>query len=161
MLVPLIGYAAIALSLRFVPNAFIPFAISGFVANIGYGFMSVMQGVMLADAVDYGEYNTGKRNEGIVFSTLTFLSKVAKAFGELFSIVILGITKFGGQDSMEVTPAALAGFKFQLYMLPPILLVLAFLLYHFKFKLNPERVAEIQEELARRKDVQAAQLSQE
>lgn len=35
--------------------------------SAGFGSMGVMQNVMLADAVDYGEWRTGERNEGVIF----------------------------------------------------------------------------------------------
>ncbi len=150
-LVPCVAYIAMAAADRFAPGALIPFTISAFFAQIGYGSMGVMQGVMLADAVDYGEYNTGTRNEGIIFSTLTMLSKLAKAFGDLTGALTAWITKFGGQYKSVVTPLAIKGIKALLYQLPPILLVLALLLYLSRFRLHPERMDEIQAELRARK----------
>jgi GPH family glycoside/pentoside/hexuronide:cation symporter/probable glucitol transport protein GutA len=34
---------------------------------------------MIADTIEYGEYTTGNRNEGIIFSTQTFLAKLTQA----------------------------------------------------------------------------------
>ena len=51
------------------------------------GSMGVMQNVMLADAVDYGEWRTGERNEGVIFSMLTFLSKVAAGLSSLITML--------------------------------------------------------------------------
>ncbi|MDR3313175.1 MAG: glycoside-pentoside-hexuronide (GPH):cation symporter [Oscillospiraceae bacterium] len=157
-LVPCLGYLAMALVDRFAPGSFLPLAVSGLVAYVGYGSMSVMQGVMLADAVDYGEYTTGVRNEGIIFSTLTMLSKLAKAFSDLTGTVIASVTKFGGQHANTATPLAIRGFKMTMYQIPPLLLLLALLLYLRKFRLHPARVEEIQGELKARKAALAVEI---
>ncbi|MDR1733644.1 MAG: glycoside-pentoside-hexuronide (GPH):cation symporter [Oscillospiraceae bacterium] len=150
-LVPCLGYAVMAAVSNFATGMFIPFAVSGLIACTGYGMMSVMQSVMLADSVDYGEYNTGLRNEGIIFSTLTMLSKMAGALSGLVQMLVFMVVKFGGEDAVTATPLVIKGFAFLMYILPPILLLTALLIYKTQYKLSEPRMAEIRAALAARK----------
>jgi len=155
LLLPCLGYIAMAIVTYTVPaqSIFIPLAAATFATCIGYGSMSVMQSVMLADGVDYGEYETGHRNEGIIFSMLTMLSKLAGAFSSLATMITFSVVKFGGQDAVEATPLAQKGISFLMFILPPILLLAAFALYRGGYKLTPERMAQVKDELEARKAV--------
>ena len=163
LLLPCLGYAAMAIVSNAVPmeNIFIPLAVTTFFTFIGYGSMSVMQSVMLADGVDYGEYETGKRNEGIIFSMLTMLSRLAGAFTSLVQMITYSVIKFGGEDSLEATPLAQKGFSFLMYVLPPILLLAAFALYKWGYKLTPERMAQVKDEMEARKTLEENQEKEE
>ena len=159
LLLPCLGYIAMAVVTYTVPaqSIFVPLAAATFAACIGYGSMSVMQSVMLADGVDYGEYETGHRNEGIIFSMLTMLSKLAGAFSSLATMITFSVVKFGGQDAVVATPLAQKGISFLMFVLPPVLLLAAFALYKGGYKLTPERMAQVKEELeARRQQMEAA-----
>jgi melibiose permease len=153
LLLPCLGYAAMALAYYAAPTTgvFLPLAAATAVAFVGYGSMSVMQSVMLADGVDYGEYETGYRNEGIIFSMLTMLSKLAGAFSSLVSTTTYMLVKFGGKYPNDPTPLAQKGISFLMFALPPVLLLCAYALYRGCYKLSPARMAQVKEELAARK----------
>jgi len=155
LLLPCLGYAAMAIVSMAAPGSFIPLVAAAFLPFIGYGSLSVMQSVMLADAVDYGEYETGIRNEGIIFSMLTLLSKFAGAFASLISTGTYMAVRFGGKYSNEATPQAIGGIRFLMFVLPPILLLCAFALYRRGYKLSPERMEQVKAELEARKRVEA------
>ena len=156
LVLPCLGYAVMAIANLAAPDGFIPLVAAAFIPFIGYGSMSVMQSVMLADAVDYGEYETGIRNEGIIFSMLTLLSKFAGAFASIISTTTYVAVKFGGQYSNEATPLAIGGFRFLMFILPPVLLLCAFALYRGGYKLTPSRMEQVKAELEARKQVEAA-----
>ena len=154
-LLPLIGYAGMAAADILMPKQFIPLAVSTLVGFIGYGFMSIMQSVMLADAVDYGEYQTGERNEGVIFCTLTMLSKLAGAANDVVTLAVFSIVKFGGQDAVVVTPAAEKGISALMYILPVIALVLSYAFYRLMYQLSPEKMDEVRLALGERKKMAA------
>lgn len=54
-----------------------------FIVGLFSGFFIVVQTAMIADAVDYGEYKSGERNEGICFAGLTFVSKLMGALATM------------------------------------------------------------------------------
>ncbi|MCL2508684.1 MAG: glycoside-pentoside-hexuronide (GPH):cation symporter [Oscillospiraceae bacterium] len=157
ILLPLLGYAAMAFVNYTVPmdSIFYPLAAATFMACIGYGSMSVMQSVMLADAVDYGEYETGRRNEGIIFSMLTMLSKLAGAFTALANMITFSVVKFAGEDALDATPLAQKGISFLMFMLPPLLLIGAYLIYKSGYRLTSERMEQVKDELEKRKAAHA------
>jgi len=151
LILPCVGYLLMALVDRAAAGQYIPFVAAAFVMSTGYGSMSVMQNVMLADAVDYGEYQTGTRNEGIIFSMLTLLSKMAGAFSELIMLITFSVVKFGGEDATEATPQAVSSFKFLMFLLPPLILLATLWLYARKFRLKPELMEGVTAELQRRR----------
>ena len=58
------------------------------------GFTMALQPVMIADSVDYIEWKTGKRNDGIFFSGLTFNSKLSSGIAILISNLLLGFVSY-------------------------------------------------------------------
>ena len=153
MIMPCVGYVLMALADRAAPGKSVPFIAAGLVMSVGFGSMSVMQNVMLADAVDYGEYKAGTRNEGIIFSMLTLLGKLAGAFCELITMFVFSLVKFGGEDAAAATPQAVSSFKFLMFVLPPFILLAALMLYLRKFKLKPELMRTVTAELHRRREI--------
>ena len=148
---PCLGCAGMALVRSQLGGSFLPFAAAFFVGHIGYGIMGVMQNVMLADSVDYGEHETGVRNEGIIFCTLTMLSKLAGALYDLISLAVFSFVQFGGQDDAIATPEAVKGIAWLMYGFPPIALAISFTIYVTLYKLTPQRMEEIHGALERRK----------
>lgn len=154
LVLPCIGYVLMALSTQFFNGQFIPFAAAAFVMSAGFGSMGVMQNVMLADAVDYGEWRTGERNEGVIFSMLTFLSKVAAGLSSLITMMGFAIVGFEGEEATVASPQAVTCIEVMMYILPPVILVAALAVYFKKFKLKPELVEKISHEIAGRRGAQ-------
>jgi len=73
-----------------------------FLTGLSLGIFVVVQTTMIADAVDDIERRTGIRNDGISFSTLTFVSKVMSALAVLVFGAIIVIA--GYQAGVTVTP---------------------------------------------------------
>jgi Na+/melibiose symporter-like transporter len=72
------------------------FMIGRFLACIQAGFWSGITTSMFGDSVDYLEHKTGKRNEGICFSLLTFVGKFGGAISAFLIGIILSIFRFDG-----------------------------------------------------------------
>lgn len=156
-IVPIIGYAimaAVGSISNINPVIFIVACVPPF---LGYGAMSVMQTVMLADAVDYGEWKTGERNEGTIFSMLTFLSKIANGLSQAIIFGVFALVKFDADAEMLPTPAALTSFKLLLFAFPVVFLIGAAIVHKAKFSLKPELVDKISGELSERRENKAAE----
>lgn len=93
-------------------GASIPLVMLGLVIK-GFGMGPVMSGVfaMTADVVDYGEWKTGVRSEGLVNSCTSFGMKVGIGLG---SAVCTWILAFGGYDGTVAvqSASAVASIKF-------------------------------------------------
>ena len=156
-LLPCFGYLLMILVNLTLNSSFPFFAAAACVMSIGFGSMGVMQNVMLADAVDYGEWKTGQRNEGIIFSTLTFLSKIAAALSSMTTMVGFSIVHFGGENATTATPEAVRCIEIIMFVLPPVILIAALLIYLKWFKLKPDLVSRISEEIKARRAEQSEQ----
>ncbi len=150
-LLPCLGYAFMAIGNFTAPTNFIAFALSSVIPNISYGAMSMMQSVMLSDAVDYGEWKYGERNEGIIFSMLTFLSKISNGISYLIRYSCFAAVKFNTQVGVATTAAAVRMIKTLLFFVPPVFLIGAFLLHKTKFRLKPEFMENVHEEIKERR----------
>ncbi|MDR3276025.1 MAG: glycoside-pentoside-hexuronide (GPH):cation symporter [Treponema sp.] len=72
-----------------------------FVNGLSLGLFMVVQTTMIADAVDAIERRTGVRNDGISFSSLTFVSKLMGTLAVLVFGIVLSAT--GYQEGVVVT----------------------------------------------------------
>lgn len=63
------------------------------ISSIGMASPQVIQTAMIADSIEYAELKTGKRSEGVIFSSQTFLAKLTAAVVAVMiasSLAILG-----------------------------------------------------------------------
>lgn len=145
----LIGFAALLLSGFFFPSSIILVGICSAVINIGIGFMLALVTVSLADVVDYGEYKLGTRNESIVFSTQTFVVKLAGAVSGFISGI--GLTIIGYVADTEQTAGTQMGMRVLMIVIPAIFAIVTYLIYKFKYKLRGEFYDKMRAELDSRK----------
>ncbi|MGG4219676.1 glycoside-pentoside-hexuronide (GPH):cation symporter [Paenibacillus jamilae] len=68
-------------ALFFCGNSIVLVFILSCIISFGVGLNYVVMSTMLADCVDYGEWKTGNRSEGMVFSANVFRAKLAAAIG--------------------------------------------------------------------------------
>ncbi len=120
------------------------------VINIGIGFMLVLVTVSLADVVDYGEYKFGSRNEAIIFSTQTFVVKLAGAVSGFISGI--GLTIIGYEANQTPTSATLTGMRVLMIVIPAILAILTYLIYLFFYKLHGQFLETIKTAIAKKEN---------
>lgn len=145
---PIAGYAALYLIGRYMGTNLPLLSVAGFVLFFGFGFSNVLTSVMLADAVDYGEYKLGYRSESIVFSMQPFMVKVAMGLSGLFTGV--GLSLFGYVANQKQTEAALVGIRVLMFVLPIVLLMFSLFVYLKFYKLNGKFAEDVRGELAAR-----------
>ena len=59
------------------------------VYSLGLGIYSTVSWAMMGDAIDYNEWKTGKREEGIVYSIHSFFRKLAQGLGPAAALVVM------------------------------------------------------------------------
>lgn len=84
---------------------FVLFAILGG----GNGITTVLQSLMIADAVDYQEYHFGNRPDGVFFSGQTFIVKLSGAIATIISGIGYSIVGFSDARVAEVNAFIAAG----------------------------------------------------
>jgi GPH family glycoside/pentoside/hexuronide:cation symporter len=99
---------------------------------------------MYADTADYGEWKSGRRTTGLVFSALQFAQKLGLAVGAGLSGIILSL--FGFIANQPQTEAALTGIRL-MFSIFPAGLALAGVVAVLFYPLRDKKVKEIEAEL--------------
>lgn len=107
------------------------------IASIGIASMFVNQTVMLAEIVDYGEYKTGKRSESTTFSMKGFLQKMAYTLQTIILFSGLGLSGYDGEAETQ-TILSQNTISIMTFVVPPILVLISFLVFSKKYKLYGE-----------------------
>jgi len=71
---------------------------------------------MLADTADYGEWKTGRRTTGLIYSAITFGQKTGIAIGAAFMLFVIGT--FGYVANQVQFPPALMGMRLTMTLIP-------------------------------------------
>ena len=129
-----IGFVALLLVGYIAPTNIILVGVCSAIVNIGIGFMLVLVTVILSEAVDYGEFKLGTRNESIVFSTQTFVVKFAGAFSGFMSAAGLKIIGFVPNEVQSA--GTVMGMRVIMIVLPAILSLLCLVVYKRGYRLN-------------------------
>lgn len=117
-------------------------------ASICSSGMMVGVNAMMADTMEYGEWMTGQRNEGVITSTRCFVTKCANAIGGVAVAAVIGLTGYTGSGVQSAT--TLHGFHFMMSLACAIIMILAIVPLFFH-NLTEEKHAQIVAELAARK----------
>ena len=126
-------------------------------AGIPQGFANIITYAQIADCIEYMEWKTGKRGEGICFAMQTFINKVGIALGAAFSC--FGLAWAGIEDAtlwgtLQGTPEGLYAQQFLIgitLILPGASMILSaipYFFYHFNEEDQERVVAEIAERKA-------------
>ena len=79
---------------------------------MGLGIYSTVSWAMMGDAIDYNEWKTGKREEGVVYSLHSFFRKLAQGIGPAFALVIMSWLGYVNNDINEAGEAYINVEKF-------------------------------------------------
>jgi len=133
----------------FYANTLISFIIFACLAFFGSSFINTLNWALISDAVEYGEWKTGNRSEGLVYSSFTFFRKLSQALAG--SIPGLVLAMVGYVANTEQTPQALAGIRGLMFIYPGVLAVATFIIMYFCYKLTDSKSKEIIAELNERR----------
>ena len=86
-----------------------------FFASFAMGGINVMQSVMIADCVDYEEYHTGIRPDGIFFSGQSFITKLAGGIAALIQSAAYAAVGFSDKNIAVMNEALANGESFVTY----------------------------------------------
>ena len=67
------------------------FIIAQLIMALGLGIYSTISWAMMGDAIDYNEWKTGKREEGVVYSLHSFFRKLAQGVGPAIALTIMQV----------------------------------------------------------------------
>ncbi|MBR6361179.1 MAG: MFS transporter [Clostridia bacterium] len=90
-------------------------AILFFMAAASMGSLNVLQSVMIADCVDYEEYHTGNRPDGVFFSGQSFITKLSAGIASLISGAVYAVVGFSDKNVALLNNALVNGADFKTY----------------------------------------------
>ena len=160
MIAVAISYIVFFLSFEWMPLI----VIAGLGLFFAQAFIQLLMLLFLADAVEYGEWKLGKRNEAASFAVQPFINQFGGAVSKgvvSFTLIISGINAIAqgltgdkvidAEYVMNSTPdSAIWIMKLSMMILPLICILIGFVLYQKKFKIDEEMYAQICKDLEER-----------
>ncbi|WP_413112735.1 melibiose:sodium transporter MelB [Thaumasiovibrio sp. DFM-14] len=133
-LLPLIGCAILAYSGFFAPESKLLVATGSIIIRAAHGIMLILMILMLSDCIDYGEYKTGLRSEGIIFSAMPMQFKFGQAIVSF--IMGVGLSISGYVPNVEQSPETIAGMQAIFFLVPIAACLLSYVIYTKFYKLK-------------------------
>lgn len=137
------------------------------------GIVNVCQSVMITDCIDYEEYHTGYRPDGVFFSGQSFITKLSSGLSSLISAYVYAAVGYSDANIDKMNQALANGASFAndyasysdaMWLLITIPVAIGFLLAiipTWKYEITPEHRAEITEALKIRHDAAAMEKAEE
>ncbi len=121
-------------------------------AGIGVGAAHVLLWSIIPDAIEWDEYHTGERHEGMFYSLITLIQKIASSIAIPMVGVMLELTNYQ-PNSPQQPESAVFGIRTLVGPVPAAFLAIA-IIFALKYPLDRDQFAKIVEELrVRRKKV--------
>ncbi len=154
-----ISYVIFFLSFEWLPLI----VVAGLGLFFAQAFIQLLMLLFLADAVEYGEWKLGKRNEAASFAVQPFINQFGGAASKgvvSFTLIISGINMIANaagadparaEEIIAATPdSAIWIMKISMMILPLICILVGFVLYTRKFKIDEKMYAQILSDLEKR-----------
>ena len=137
------------------------------VYSLGLGIYSTVSWAMMGDAIDYNEWKTGNREEGVVYSLHSFFRKLAQGLGPALALVIMNtlgyvnnaIDPTTGETFIDVTLLGwdvAVNLRVLVAALYLVAAVMQFIGLALIYNLDKKTLTKMQEELAARHEVTEA-----
>ncbi len=167
MVAVVVSYIIFFLSFELLPLI----VIAGLGLFFAQAFIQLLMLLFLADAVEYGEWKLGKRNESVSFAIQPFINQFGGAVSKgivSFTLIISGINMIANAAGAETNPekaleiinstpdSAIWIMKIAMMILPLICILVGFIIYQKKFKIDEELYAQIVSDLEERNGQAAA-----
>ena len=164
-----VGALVFVCGLSFYNSNVVAVSVLLMIQNFIFSFFNTVNMVipteMIGDTVDYMEWKTGQRNEGMSFSVLTFVGKLTGSLSTSVGtalLPIIGLTFVQGASNETV---AVKGdntdlWIWALFILIPQLLSLLSIIPYLFYDLKGEKLAMIRAELKERREQNAKEVSQ-
>lgn len=124
-----------------------------FLIGLQFGAVNIMPMIMVADSVDYYEWKTGKRTEGVAYAVLSLCIKVTLALGAAVCLAWVFADFTGYQANMtEFSDSVKKGVFFSYTVIPGITSALAAIPIFF-YDLVGDKKKQISADLAARRGV--------
>jgi len=131
-----------------LPGDIVTFTILASIAFVGISIPNGVTWAFVSDAIDFGEWKTGERREGITYSFFNFSRKIAQSLSGFTSGLVL--TFVGYAPNSVQTTEALGGIKGLLLLYPAVTILCAGIVIASLYSLTDKRHGEIVTEIQTR-----------
>lgn len=118
-------------------------------AGIGVSAAHVLPWSIIPDAIEWDEWKTGKRHEGMFYSLVTLIQKIASSLAVPLVGLVLELTGYAPNAVLQ-PPSAIQGLRFVIGPVPALLLC-AGIVTAFRYPLDRKEYLRVVEELAARR----------
>ena len=121
---------------------------------LGNGIGNCLSWSLMADAMDYEEWKFGTRNEGTTYALHSFFRKLAQGLGPSLGLVAATMLGYNASLQAAQTPEVALNMRYlvaAMYLLGAVVQLIA---YGLVFNLNKKTMAQIESDLAARKNAQ-------
>jgi sugar (glycoside-pentoside-hexuronide) transporter len=135
----------------FSPMNMIFIGTAGIMLFVGQAFIQLLMLMFLADTVEYGQWKLRKRNDSVTFSLQPFINKMGGAVASgvvAFTVIISGIND--ATSAADVTAEGLLMMKIAMMVLPLICILVGYLIYIYKYKIDQKLYSKILSDLEAR-----------
>jgi len=131
--------------------------IAGVLIFFGQSFIQLLMLMFLADSVDYGHWKLGKRNDSISFSIQPLINKMGGAVGSGIVAAVAIVSGINTADSAaDITGEGILLMKAAMLILPMLCIIVSYILYRMKFKIDAKFHAQILSDLRDRGELSSA-----
>ena len=141
----------------FAELSIILIVIGALMVFVGQAFIQALMLMFLTDTVEYGYWKLGKKNESITFSIQPLINKIGGALATgivSISLILSGIKVDGGTVDAIGNGGKLI-VKLAMFVIPVIMILIGYLVYLKKFKIDEKFYAQILKELDQRENTKA------
>lgn len=110
-------------------------------AGVGVAAAHVLPWAILPDAIEWDQYHTGERHEGMFYSLTTLSKKIATSIALPLVLLLLDATGYAPNVGQQ-SSGALLGIRIAIGPIPAVLLGVG-IIFAFKYPLDREQFAEI------------------
>lgn len=138
----------------FAPMHMLWIGAAGILIFLGQAFIQLLMLMFLADTVEYGQWKLGKRNESVTFSLQPLINKMGGALSSGIvgaTVIIAGISD--AQSAADVTARGLLILKSAMLFLPLLFIVIGYVIYYHKYKIDSAMYEQIISDLQHRGDL--------
>jgi GPH family glycoside/pentoside/hexuronide:cation symporter len=123
-------------------------------AGIGVSAAHVLPWSILPDAIEWGEWKTGERHEGMFYSLITLASKIASSIAIPLALLVLDASGYVSNSATQPA-SAISGIRIVTGPIPAVMLCLG-ILFAILYPLGRDNYSEIAKELEARRDAKRA-----
>lgn len=159
MIAVTVSYIIFFLSFEWLPLI----VIAGLGLFFAQAFIQLLMLLFLADAVEYGEWKLGKRNEAASFAVQPFINQFGGAVSKgvvSFTLIISGLNMIANEIGLYpdreseivagIPDSSIWIMKISMMILPLVCILVGFILYQKKFKIDEKLYSEIVSDLEKK-----------